>query len=88
MTVAVCWQRRADPLDGALEDVMFSYSTWENGPALKKRGVEILAEARNLVKSTVTTSQGSFAPFADGVPSLNGYTYGGARYMVGLVARY
>ena len=53
-----------------------------------KNGVEIFAEARNLGKSTVTTSQGSFAPFADGVPSLNGYTYGGARYLVGVVARY
>ena len=53
-----------------------------------KNGIEIFAEARNLGKSTVTTSHGAAAPFADGIASIADYTYGGARYRVGLVARY
>jgi outer membrane receptor protein involved in Fe transport len=52
-----------------------------------KNGVEIFAEARNLGKSTVTNSQGDFAAFANGIPSINNYSYGGARYMLGLVVR-
>ncbi|MEW7847636.1 TonB-dependent receptor [Massilia aurea] len=50
-------------------------------------GVELFAEARNLGKSTVTNSQGAFAPFSDGVPSINDYIFGGARYMVGMIIR-
>jgi len=49
-----------------------------------KNGLQVFAEARNLGKSTVTNSQAGFAAFANGVPSINDYIYGGARYMVGL----
>jgi TonB-dependent receptor len=52
-----------------------------------KNGLEVFAEARNLGKSTVTNSQADFAAFANGVPSINDYIYGGARYMVGLSFR-
>lgn len=39
-------------------------------------------------QSVVTSSQGPYTPFADGTPAVNDYIYGGARYLVGLVARF
>jgi TonB-dependent receptor len=33
-----------DPLGQPLDDITFNYTTWENGPALDKRGVELTAK--------------------------------------------
>lgn len=51
-------------------------------------GIEIFAEARNLGRASVTTSQGSYASFADGTPNLLDRAYYGAQYMVGVTLRH
>jgi TonB-dependent receptor len=53
-----------------------------------KNGIEVFAEGRNIGRSTVTSSNGEFAPFADGTPSITAYTYSGARYVLGATLRY
>ena len=52
-----------------------------------KNGLEIFAEARNLGLATTSSSQGQYAAFANGIPSLNDYAYAGRRIMVGLNMR-
>jgi TonB-dependent receptor len=52
-----------------------------------KSGVEIFAEGRNLGLTTVSNSQGGYAAFADGTPSLLDYAYGGRRIMIGMTIR-
>ncbi|GGY46918.1 TonB-dependent receptor [Pseudoduganella albidiflava] len=49
--------------------------------------IEIFAEGRNLGKETTSNSQGKYAAFADGTPSINDYSYPGRRLMVGINLR-
>jgi hypothetical protein len=46
--------------------------------------VEFFLEGRNLGNATQSNSQGSYAAFADGTPSMLDLTYVGRRIMVGV----
>ena len=49
--------------------------------------IEVFVEGRNLGNITTSTSQGRYAPFADGTPNLLDYAYAGRRIMVGVIFR-
>ncbi|MFS2027868.1 TonB-dependent receptor [Massilia sp. CT11-137] len=49
--------------------------------------VDVFIEGRNLGNAITSTSQGPFAPFADGTPNLLDYAYSGRRIMVGINVR-
>jgi TonB-dependent receptor len=47
-------------------------------------GIEFFVEGRNLGNTTTTNSQGGYATFADGTPSILDYAYAGRRIMLGM----
>jgi TonB-dependent receptor len=49
--------------------------------------LELFAEGRNIHRAAESSSHGSYAPYADGRPSLLEYAYAGAQYMFGIVIR-
>lgn len=49
-----------------------------------KPNIEFFVEGRNLGNATTSSSQGKYATFTDGTPSLLDYAYAGRRIMVGV----